>query len=773
MMSEVDDASWEAVAAALEQDGSQNATSVNGVVGHAGLVRTYPSNEMLPKSSLSVPLAIERDRFSLLEGMQLQDVAADRDHAERGRALHVSLSGLLKQLRVFESMSRCPILAITGILNSGKSTLLASYLSPENRRRVLRGLGNDAGTHRFVLWLPKTWWDDAELLNTLISFLSSLFGHPPEHLSSDPDKAALQYNGQVIASSIMHSPASDSQPEVSSKNKSTSPVDGLDVPLIAYDENLNDLRLGLIDCPDIQTGFLSSAPATLEESDLVHSRRRQLEKVGRLCSAFVVLCKMNSLHDEGLLDVLTTLRDSMPGVPRLLAVNKVKARYSPQVVYEQSRTLVDRFGIRSVFAAYDFRSAFADERVPPKPRRMQLDDGEKMPIFFEARNSEGTESTSQSEVAAHANHQDGTRMIAAQQQVDYLFDLGERLDAGTLSRESSRSLRLQLKTKAAQVVDWYETNQKRIGVRESDAWQSLADACYEFMAERDAEGNAVGLRLQASPAIVQQMADSLQRTAPSWMRISLSIDKSVRQLHTAIANSTSRFRMLESASESVKRFTKRFRRGEGAQVVTPERLTKAIRGTDLHEAFSRVDESHLRAGCELAMQRFAEEDQSKLNDQELDEWSRQVWEGMSWKDKLWKGTQPLAVLTAPLLAAILVPIDGGGSAVLVFASVKELLAAAGIAAVMAPMATGGEALGIVHRETPWRQLSDLFALLCDGVGVQRPENARLPQTYCQGSKRTLLPCSLDVKPPANQAALYGWRVEKDVVQSLQLAIKKL
>ena len=124
------------------------------------------------------------------------------------------------------------------------------------------------------------------------------------------------------------------------------------------------------------------------------------------------------------------------------------------------------------------------------------------------------------------------------------------------------------------------------------------------------------------------------------------------------------------------------------------------------------------AGCEAAMKRFAAEDKTLLDPKELDEWSKQIWDNMPLKQKLWKGTQPLALLMGPLLAAVLVPIDGGGTAVLVFASAKELLAAAGIAALLSPTFGGHEALKIVHRETPWRQLSDLFAIVCDSLNVR-------------------------------------------------------
>lgn len=712
-------------------------------------------NELLQGSSPESVLLSRRfppgnEAISALESLTHPGVATP-DDSEQAQELHADLTALLKHLGVFEQVSRCPIVAITGLLNAGKSSLLASYLSPENRPRVLRGLSNEAGTHRFVLWLPKVWWDEAELLSTLISFLTSLFGHPPEHLSEDPAIAALQYNGRIMAESLMKAPQVGESKDSTDVSHGSEPVDPLSVPLIAYDAGLNDLHLGLVDCPDIQTGFLAQNTIGPSGSEMADARQSHLSQMGRLCSAFVVVSKLNSLHDQGLIGILQTLRDAMPGVPRLLAVNKIKARYSPSVVYEQSKALIDRFSIQSVYVAYDFRSSLAHTRIPKRPAELSwAEDDEPLPIFFEA------------------NPED-----ASSSKLSYLINLSRQLDTGVLSRESSRSLRMQLKVKATETLAWIQSNQKHRSTQIRDGWQALADACYEFMAERDATGKATGLRLQASPTIVSQMADSLHRTAPMWMRFSLTIDRSARQLQTAISNSASRFKILQNASDSVTKFTKRFRRGEGAQVVTPERLAKTLRTNDLHEAFKTTSNEHLKLGCELAMKRFADEDKTELNEKELDEWSKQVWASMSMKDKLWRSTQPLAVLTAPLLAAVLVPFDGGGSAVLVFASAKELLAAAGIAAVMTPMATGGEALRIVHRETPWRQLSDLFAILCDSIGLPRPDANELPVSKCDGVNRNLLPCSLDTKGAAIPVAVTTWSLNKEVLDQLQLAVKQL
>lgn len=687
--------------------------------------------------------------LSLLDALGNPAVAATQNAAAQGCEIGGRISGLLNQLQIFDTLSRCPILAITGLLNAGKSSLLATYLSPANRPRVLRGVGNQHGTHRFVLWLPQVWWDEPNLHNALIGLVSSIFGHAPEKLSDDPQEAFQQYNGRVLPHSLMGSEDADASTFIH-QNQGASIADPMSIPLVAYDEQLNTLRLGLVDCPDIQTGFVSAidrphGSAVLRPGEVADLRREHLARIGRLCSAFIVVSKLSSLHDQGLLQILTTLRDAMPGVPRMLAINKIKSRYTPQTVAEEARGLVDRFGLDAVFGAYDYRSSLAASRIPARPIRMADDDREQ-PIFFQL-DSTTTEQSSEPK---------------------YLFDLGNRLDAGQLSQASSRSLILQLRAQTNLGLQWLDENQQLRQQQIGDAWQTIADACYEFMAERDASGKAIGLRLQASPAIIAQMAYCLQRTAPTWMRIGLSIDRTARQFQQAISNSATRFSILKNASESVTQFTKRFRRGEGAQVVTPERLMESLRQCDRHDALEQIASESLVARCDLAMRRFAEENKTLLDDAELYKWSEKVWQDMSWRDKLWKGTQPLAVILAPLLAVVLIPFDGGGSAVLVFASTKELLAAAGLAALLGPATTGGETLSIIHRETPWRQLSDLFAICCDCLGLPRPlTNNQMPIVKCAGSPRSLLFSQLEVKPGTFPPALQHWESRADQVQTLR------
>jgi hypothetical protein len=406
----------------------------------------------------------EPEFLSFLDALADDQLPASEALRDRGHHLHERLDGLLKQLAIFSRVSHCPVVAITGLLNAGKSSLLATYLSETGRSRVLRGVGNLQGTHRFVIWLPKLWWSDPELLNSMITLLSQIFGHPPEQLCDDPSEAQEQYNGKVFSNSLT---TAAPRQGVQTDDQSADPMS---IPLIACDAALDELKLGLVDCPDIQTGFTS---ATLSSevfgSALAASRREHLGKIGRLCSAFIVVSKMSSLQDEGLLQLLTTLRDAMPGVKRILAINKVKARYSAEVVAKESRALVDRFAISSVFAAYDYRSSLASELVPPAPMGLACTPAEPQPIFFELAVHDC--SRSNPEKARHSHDSERTSHVT---KTDYLYHLSKRLDAGSLAIESHRSLSLQLQMSAAEALEWFTANQAARIQQLSHAWQAIA-----------------------------------------------------------------------------------------------------------------------------------------------------------------------------------------------------------------------------------------------------------------------------------------------------------
>lgn len=728
---------------------------IQGVSNNCGVQQLYPDAGRM---------------ISLVEAIGSPEVASSPNEHARGVQLSERLTALAAQSQTIATIGNCPVVGITGLLNSGKSTLLASYLSPAGRARVLRGTANDEGTHRFVLWLPKVWSHDAELVSVMNGYLTQLFGAEPEQLSVDPKKAFAQYNGELLAPAqalaLLHADG-----------------DPMSVPLIAYDSALDPIGLALLDCPDIQSSRLGSMLSERPERLQLH-RRKMLGQVGRLCSAFLVVSKLSSLHDETLVSILETLRDTMPGVRRILAVNKIKARYSPEVVEDQTRELVSRFQISDVYMAYDYRSHWAEHRLPPPPKTLKLTDNEPMPIFFHARKSR--EATG-SERSTSTTHSDAPKQSQASVKssvtppagmqppiVDrYLHDLSKLLTPGSLVVEGRRSIIDQLESKTSEACVWFESNQKERRRQLHNAWQTIAQACFAFMAEKDQNDSAISLRLQTSPAIVAQMSDSLVRAAPWTMRPSLAIDRSVRQLQNSIAGSVKRLRWLQSASASVSDFLGRFRQGQTGKIVTADRFREQLERSDRHSSFGGIEPDQLTKACEHALARFQQEDTVRLDSLWLDNWCAQIWKQMSLKRKLYVGMMPLAPVFGPLLAVTLIPFDGGGTAVLVFATTKELLLAAGIAAVVAPTTLGGEVQDIVESEAALSQLGELFAVTCDSMGIPRPDANHTPKIDLLGTPRNLALSRLPVKAPASKVAISLWSLMPNFQKTLQAAISEL
>lgn len=101
-----------------------------------------------------------------------------------------------RQLHTAAQLIDWPTVAVAGMLNSGKTSLVANFLSESGRSRTLRGANNDQGTHRFVLWLPSAWKKDVDLWGLLMSRIGDAIGQPPEMLADDPAAAHQQYNNR-------------------------------------------------------------------------------------------------------------------------------------------------------------------------------------------------------------------------------------------------------------------------------------------------------------------------------------------------------------------------------------------------------------------------------------------------------------------------------------------------------------------------------------------------------------------------------------------------
>ena len=240
---------------------------------------------------------------------------------------------MLKQALRCCQAPAAPIVAVLGLLNAGKSSLVSTYLSDDNRRRILIGSANAQGTHRFVLWLPESWRSNRELWQFIQERLLSVFGCESELLSSDPEQAMAQYN-DTTPRTFLDATGIERFRET------------IKIPLVATDPQLDRWGLALMDCPDVQTGLLPNrsaitlaskkAPSYASVSDPPFHERSQsiadarlsvLASAAPLCSAFVVVLPANAMHDQTVSRLLRVLCDRMPKVKQILAVNRVPRRY--------------------------------------------------------------------------------------------------------------------------------------------------------------------------------------------------------------------------------------------------------------------------------------------------------------------------------------------------------------------------------------------------------------------------------------------------------------
>ncbi|GAA5509727.1 hypothetical protein [Novipirellula caenicola] len=610
----------------------------------------------------------DESRESFLAAVRRLDLSLASDILASGRQVH-SASQLVNW----------PVVAIAGMLNSGKTSLVATYLSEAGRARTLRGPSNVEGTHRFVLWLPQQWQSDSELFSLLMGRIGDAIGKPPEMLAEDPAVAHQQYNNRG------------------------GDVSTLAIPLVATDPGLDEAGIGLLDCPDI----VSDEAFGLGSPDI---RRDLLGRAATICSAFLVVSSAESSRDATLGDLLRIAADLMPGVPRMLAVNKVRPRQTPDQVFETFTPLAKTHGIETVYAAYDFDVPASRPYIPTPSGTTSAaisDDDEMFPVFFSV--SENPDHNPPASIP-------DDRLLAA---------LPQRLDRAKLFEKFRVALQSTLRSmiwdRGISLVDQDADRSRKATQRAQDC---LLQAALEFFAHRQLGGEVVELRLHQSKRIIHQLSESFAVTAPWYARWGVRMNAKLRRFVDGAGEMVRRFTPTAMAEKTASEIKDKFRRGEYGSLMTPERLNAAI---DRHGGSAALphwfdDEvdpsmSRLTEASEAAILRFERDDFTQLDPRRLDEAVRQMWSDVPVRKKLVAGLTPLATLLAAFGGVLMIPVDFG-TTVIAAASIPELFAAFGMAA-MAALWAGGANTRDVGQQAAKQQLVDFHAILCDTFGVDR------------------------------------------------------
>ncbi len=511
-------------------------------------------------------------------------------------------------------------------------------------------------------------------------------------------------------------------------------VDPLIVPLIATDPQLDRWGLALMDCPDIQTGLwqneladLGTDPdATVAEASANRASRRAtiLAQSMRLCSAFLVVTTANGMHDQLIFDLLTGMQRTVPAVDRMLLINRVPRRYLASEIVHEVKQSFATFDLRRIYMAYNFEGPLNRERIPAAPAAMENGDL-PLPVFFRV---------DRSPVAQPPDKISDD---------DFLTSIGSQVDRGKLMNSCRKSV-LQQYTNSLKEA-WSRIQQESQGREErlKRVWQMMAEACYGFSRQPSSNSSESSMRLHASREIVSQLSDSLERTAPFWAkpgRKILRIAQSTRdQIGTTVSKLNPSAWLGGKVEAAVEAAQGRFRRGENGKVVTADALADLLLQADYRGDFRGMQDNPgpLRQCSQRIIDRFQAESQTRLNDQDLDRYTTTLWSQMSWKQRFMAGVAPSALIFGPLVAVVTLPFDFGGSSVLVLASMKELLLAGGLG-LGAAFLSFDMMPKLAESQVAWQQLSDLFAVGCDEIGVPRPTQEQLPKLNNQGQLVPLL-----------------------------------
>lgn len=678
------------------------------------------------------------------------DNTASQKTDQQSKRLVEDLSSVVRsagrQLQTAEQLVNWPTVAVAGMLNSGKTSLVATFLSEHGRRRTLRGNGNHEGTHRFILWLPSQWEKDSELYGLLMQRIGDAIGQPPEMLSNDVDEAHAQYNNR------------------------DGHVDLLSVPLVGTDPMLDEVGIGLLDCPDIVSdeAFGLGSP---------EQRRQVLGKAATLCSAFLVVSSAESSRDATLGDLLRVASDLMPGIPRMLAVNKIRPRQTPDQVFETFDPLARAHGIDTVYAAYDFEIPGSRPYIPAPEdviARAMDPESDSLPVFFSLR-----EATDENPPASI----DDDRLLQA---------LPKRLDRGILFESFRYSLENNLRRSIwDQGFSEIDKDADRSVKQTAIAQRCLLGATLDFFAHREVGVEIAELRLHQSERIIRQLSESFAITAPWYARWGVRMNAKLRGVFGGAGSFLRNLTPSAIAQRTADDLKGKFRSGDSGAILTPARLVQAIErhggsaklrhwppisgGVNSGESIDNQntadtlesDADSAATGqwndaAEAAILRFERDDFTSLDPRRLDEAVRQMWDEIPRGKKLLVGLTPLGALLATFGGVLAIPLDFG-STLIASASMSELFIAGGLTAFATAWA-GKQNTRNVEQQAARQQVADFQAVLCDTFGVARVAAA---PTIEVGGKKETLPQPKIIARQASGPALTLCQIRDDFKQELQ------
>jgi hypothetical protein len=524
-----------------------------------------------------------RRQLSFLEAVAERDVNKFRDL----ESLHHFIS----------AFQRVPVIAVAGLINSGKSSLVASFLSEESRGRILIGEESSRGTQRFTLWISKRWEQDAIFFEQLEKMLALVFGHAPERLAAGPDQAFEQQRDQ----------------------------EKLQVPLLATDGNLDEHGIALLDCPDIQR------PQKMEKQG-ENLRLEALAQASELCAGVIIVSPRTALEIRDLQLIIAR----MPRATRILAINFMRLEAAHEVLQEAREKL--ELTSEFCYGAYDFL-------VDANARYAPAWDG-NFQIAIEQRKVRGFPSFFELGAEAEKNQPDAISPDRS------ILRLAGRIPVEAMRQKRHSELMHNFQGKIRQELLGLQADLETRNEEAARAAGRLFEACGKVLREGDE------LRIKMDPEIVASFKESMERTAAWYLKPFMLANRHLLNAALkAVRMGKDAPRKLLKIPEVRAVELPKLKKQMKNPLLKPEEIRKALSfwsgGLGVHR-----EEKFWAEDAEQILQRYQQEEKTNMDAEEWDKLTRQMW---TETPKFQARIQVIGSFFLSLTAIILIPFDAGTS----------------------------------------------------------------------------------------------------------------
>jgi hypothetical protein len=570
-------------------------------------------------------------------------------------------------------MARVPIIGVLGQLNSGKSTVVASFLSLHGRKRLPRGLSHKEGTHRFVYWCPQQWQQDPQRQRILRELLRQAHGNEPELLDDDPARAAEQYRSGL------------DQPHL------------LPIPLLAYDPGLSDSAF--LDAPDIQT------PDPLQwrpnvSSGIVNQRLAFVAQAAKVCSAFLFVWERSNIRDRLLSEYVDAIRQIMSAVPLYFLINKVRPQADALIdlLHDRDVQEIRNKQITDIYVAMDFDIAHW-ESMTPVGLVKACAGGEKQPAFF--RLDESTAADPQqappSKWLPHLLHHLPTAPLQQHVVTSHLADFQRQLQ---------------------ELIDIVNSWMHQCRRHTENSYHGLLQFCHELF--QDSQGEPLQI---FDRQFNERLNKKIIETGPRYLRWADTIHGLVR----SSLNQLNRFNPFARLHNKYSELKDHWQQLTENFVDVNELARRCAQQRWIPTDWSH---EHLEDIWRAVLDRL-QQYQYEAPEQQLQLMAEDFWRNIppqTYRHSAWKCAITLAGSAAAVAGLVTAAVDGGATLLASYSMTGALSTVLPGTATLAVGALGAGSVlltfreGLVqHNTLPY--LSNFFALACDAFGLPR----RLPE----------------------------------------------